>query len=383
VSDVDWELRCSACDEAASAAGLPTVCGRCGEPWLVIYPARQHPRAARDGLVPNGGVLRYRRFLPLLDGEVTCSLGEGGTPLLRVPRLGSALGVDELYVKDESPNPTGSFKARGLMLAITRAAAAGVSAFVLPTAGNAGVAAAAYAARAGIPARVFAPRGTPEAIVRQIQSYGAALELVEGHIGDCGQQAAMHARSSGAFLLSTLREPYRIEGKKTLGYEIAEALGWRLPDVVVYPAGGGTGLIAMWLAFRELLAVGWVSGRLPRLFAVQSTGCAPVVRAWLARQQHCDPWPKPATRAHGLRVPSPLGGRLMLTAIRASRGGAAAVSDRELLDEASRGNRLEGIDFCPEGGATLAGLRELRQHGFVRDGELVVAFNTGGGWLYR
>jgi threonine synthase len=269
------------------------------------------------------------------------------------------------------------------MLAITRAAAAGVSAFVLPTAGNAGVAAAAYAARAGIPARVFAPRGTPEAIVRQIQSYGAALELVEGHIGDCGQQAAMHARSSGAFLLSTLREPYRIEGKKTLGYEIAEALGWRLPDVVVYPAGGGTGLIAMWLAFRELLAVGWVSGRLPRLFAVQSTGCAPVVRAWLARQQHCDPWPKPATRAHGLRVPSPLGGRLMLTAIRASRGGAAAVSDRELLDEASRGNRLEGIDFCPEGGATLAGLRELRQHGFVRDGELVVAFNTGGGWLYR
>jgi threonine synthase len=311
------------------------------------------------------------------------TLGEGGTPLLAVPRLADALRVDRLWVKDEAPNPTSSFKARGLMMAVTRAAAAGAPAFVLPTAGNAGVAAAAYGARAGIPVTVFAPRETPGAIVRQIRVFGAALQLVDGHIGDCGRRAAELSRRSGAFLLSTLREPYRIEGKKTLGYEIAEALEWRLPDVVAYPAGGGTGLIAMWLAFRELLEWGWVEGPLPRLFAVQAEGCAPVVQAWQNGATRCSPWPEPHTAANGLRVPAPLGGALMLRALRESRGGAVAVSDAEVLDQAARANRLEGIDFCPEGGATLAAVKRLHDAGVVHRGEAIVAFNTGGGWLYR
>jgi threonine synthase len=383
MSALDWELRCSACTASSPADGLPTVCGICGEPWLVYYPRRTHPRRARDQLPPHGGLERWRRFLPLRGGERGVTLGEGGTPLLAIPRLADELRVDRLYVKDEAANPTGSFKARGLMMAVTRAAAAGASAFVLPTAGNAGVAAAAYAARAGIPATVFAPGETPPAIIRQIRAFGAELELVDGHIGTCGQRAAEFSRRSGAFLLSTLREPYRIEGKKTLGYEIAEALDWRLPDVVVYPAGGGTGLIAMWLAFRELLESGWVDGALPRLFAVQASGCAPVVRAWESGTDRCSPWLDPHTAANGLRVPNPLGGTLMLRALRDTRGGAVAVADAELLDQAARANRLEGIDFCPEGGASLAAVRELRRGGAIGSDEVIVAFNTGGGWLYR
>jgi threonine synthase len=379
----DWELRCSGCSAPGSPEGLPTVCSGCGEPWLVTYPDRTHPRTVRDQLSAKSSLSRWQRFLPLRAGESGVTLGEGGTPLLPVPRQADALGVDRLWVKDEAPNPTGSFKARGLMMAVTRGAAAGASAFVLPTAGNAGVAAAAYGARAGIPVTVFAPRETPGAIVRQIRFFGAELQLIDGHIGDCGRRAAELSRRSGAFLLSTLREPYRIEGKKTLGYEIAEDLGWRLPDVVVYPAGGGTGLIAMWLAFRELLQWGWVEGPLPRLYAVQAEGCAPVVQAWQSGADRCSPWPDPQTAANGLRVPAPLGGALMLRAIRESRGGAVAVSDAELLDQAARANRLEGIDFCPEGGATLAAIRQLRKCGLVNPSEAIVAFNTGGGWLYR
>lgn len=327
-------------------------------------------------------MLRYGRFLPLRDGEATASLGEGGTPLIRLGRLAHELQVDALWVKDEAPNPTGSFKARGLMLAVTRAAAAGASAFALPTAGNAGVAAAAYAARAGRPVRVFAPISTPATILAQIRAYGGDLEPVDGHIGDCGRLAAGYAERTGAILLSTLREPYRVEGKKTLGYEIAEQLGWVLPDAVVYPAGGGTGLIAMWLAFRELLAAGWARGRLPRLYAVQSAGCAPVVRAVERGADRCEAWTDPRTAASGLRVPNPLGGSLMLRAIRETRGGAVAVSDDRLAHYAKRAAR-EGIDFCPEGGATLAAVADLRARGAIRRDEVIVAFNTGGGWLYR
>jgi threonine synthase len=326
---------------------------------------------------------RWRRFLPLADGESPVTLGEGDTPLLRLERAGRTLGLDSLWLKDESTNPTGSFKARGLAMAVTRAVLGGAEAFVVPTAGNAGVALAAYAARAGRPARIYAPGTTPRTILEQIRWFGGDLELVEGHIGDCGRRALEYARESGAFPMATLREPYRIEGKKTLGLEIARQLGWRLPDAVVYPAGGGTGLIGMWLAFAHLLALGWAESRMPRLYAVQSEGCAPVVRAVAGGAERCEPWPDPWTVAAGLRVPAPLGGALMLRAIRETGGGAVAVSDEVLSRYAVEISRLEGLDLSPEGGATFAAAAELRRRGVLRADDRVVLFNTGAGWLYR
>jgi len=259
----------------------------------------------------------------------------------------------------------------------------GARRLVVPTAGNAGVALAAYAARAGVTARVCAPRGTPPVLLAQIRLFGAELELVDGHIGDCGARARAYAAESGAVDVSTLREPYRIEGKKTLGLELAEQFGWSLPDAIVYPTGGGTGLIGMWKAFAELREAGWVTGRTPRLYSVQSSGCAPVVRAFERGADACDPWPDPQTVASGLRVPGPLGGRLMLRALRETGGGAVAVSDGELEAAARQLQVLEGVDASPEGGAALAGLVALVRRGLVGPGERIVVFNTGAGWLYR
>jgi threonine synthase len=245
------------------------------------------------------------------------------------------------------------------------------------------VALAAYAARAGVTARVYAPRTTPPVLLGQIRLFGAELELVDGHIGDCGARARAYAAETGAVDVSTLREPYRIEGKKTLGLELAEQFGWSLPDVIVYPTGGGTGLIGMWKAFAELRAAGWVTGRTPRLCSVQSSGCAPVVRAFERGADACEPWPDPRTVASGLRVPGPLGGRLMLRALRETDGSAVAVADAELEAAARELQRLEGIDASPEGGAALAGLAALVRAGLVDPGERIVVFNTGAGWLYR
>jgi threonine synthase len=383
MTQLDWQLECSACGTLGEPAGLPTVCPACGQPWLVRYPGRQLSLTDRAEIHRGHGLWRWRRFLPLADGEVPVTLGEGDTPLLRLERAGRLLGFDALWLKDESTNPTGSFKARGLAVAVTRAVLGGARAFVVPTAGNAGVALAAYAARAGLPARIYAPSTTPRTILDQIRWFGGELVLIDGHIGDCGRLALEFARETGAFPMATLREPYRIEGKKTLGLEIARQLGWQLPDAVVYPAGGGTGLIGMWLAFAHLLALGWAVGRMPRLYAVQSEGCAPVVRAVADGAERCEPWPEPWTIASGLRVPAPLGGALMLRAIRESEGGAVAVSD-ELLDRYAREiSRREGLDLSPEGGATLAAAAELRRRGALREDERVVLFNTGAGWLYR
>jgi len=381
---MDWSLECSGCGRRRDAAGLPTVCDACGAPWLVRYARTVTPqsRAALDRGAVGAGMWRYRALLPLVEGEEPVTLGEGATPLLPAPRLGAALGSERLWVKDEAPNPTGSFKARGLSAAVTRAVAAGARDFVLPTAGNAGVAAAAYGARAGARVRVYAPRTTPAPLLGQIAAYGADLRLVDGHIGDCGALARQFASESGAMDLSTLREPYRIEGKKTLGLEIAEQLGWRLPGAIIYPAGGGTGLIGMWKAFLELIAAGWVTGPMPRLFAVQATGCAPVVRAFEAGADHCDTWPSPETVAAGRRVPGPLGGRLMLRALRESGGGAVAVPDAELLDGAGLLAALEGVDACPEGGAAVAAARRLLSGGVLSRTEPLVVFNTGAGVLY-
>jgi threonine synthase len=379
---MDWSLECSGCRQAASADGLRTVCPDCGAPWLVRY-ARTVPRQAREALVARGHAMwRYREFLPLAGGEEPVTLGEGGTPLLRAHRLAERLGVEDLWIKDEAANPTGSFKARGLAAAVTRAVLAGATRFVLPTAGNAGVAAAAYGARAGATVRVYAPKTTPRPLLGQITAYGAELITVDGHIGDCGKLSRAYASETQAFDLSTLREPYRIEGKKTLGLEIAEQLAWRLPGAVIYPTGGGTGLIGMWKVFRELNGAGWVSGPMPRLFSVQSSGCAPVVKAFEAGSSACEPWPDPWTVASGLRVPRPLGGALMLRALRESGGGAVSVTDDELTADADLLASLEGVDACPEGGAAVAAVRRLVERGTIGRDERVVVFNTGAGVLY-
>ncbi len=379
---LDWYLECSECGATRGADGVPSVC-ECGRPWLVRYPDRVHPVTERAELRRRHGMWRYRSFLPLTAGEQPVTLGEGDTPLLHTARLGTELGLPELRVKDEGANPTGSFKARGLSAAITRAIAAGIDRFTLPTAGNAGVAAAAYGARAGAEVRVFAPATTPPAILRQIKLFGGTLVLLKGHIGDCGKASRAWAAESGAMDLSTLREPYRIEGKKTLGLEIALQLGWRLPDAVIYPTGGGTGLIGMWKAFQELKAAGWVEGELPRMFTVQSAGCAPIVQAFEAGLEQAVTWPDPWTIASGLRVPGPLGDRIMLRALRESNGGAISIDDDKLSAAARYGAQLEGIDFAPEGGAAIAAAAALRSLGVLSPEQTVVLFNTGAGWLYR
>jgi threonine synthase len=379
---MDWMLECSACGDRMMPVGLQTVCD-CGQPWLVRYPERRPDPALRPEIATRRGMWRFRPFLPLEEGEEPVTLGEGDTPLLAVPRIAERIGIPRLLVKDEGSNPTGSFKSRGLSAAVSRAAAGGATAFTLPTAGNAGVAAAAYGARAGLPVRVYAPKTTPATLLNQIRSYGADLRLLDGHIGDCGKESRAYAAESGAFDLSTLREPYRIEGKKTLGLELAEQLGWTMPDAIIYPTGGGTGLIGMWKAFRELADAGWVTGKPPRMYTVQADGCAPVVKAFLEGADRCTPWPEPWTVASGLRVPGALGDRLMLKALRESGGGAVAVSDAELTKDAELGTRLEGIDFAPEGGAAISAARALRAKGVLLPEDRVVLFNTGAGWLYR
>ena len=380
----DWQLECPGCAARRTPEGLPTVCPQCGQPWLVRYPDRPPPTLTARAEARRGqGMWRFRVFLPLTAHETPVTLGEGDTPLLQCPVLGRRLGVAHLLVKDEAANPTGSFKSRGLSAAVTRAGLAGASSFVLPTAGNAGVAAAAYGARAGCPVRVYAPRTTPRPILTQIRHFGGDLQLLDGHIGDCGKAARSHAAATGAMDLSTLREPYRIEGKKTLGLEIAMQLGWSLPDAIVYPTGGGTGLIGMWKAFLELRAAGWVTDPLPRMHSVQSTGCAPIVRAFESGSGRAAPWPEPWTLASGLRVPAPLGDQLILRALRESGGSALAVPDQELAHEAGLGAREEGIDFSPEGGAALAAVRHLKERGLISERDRVVVLNTGAGWLYR
>ena len=326
---------------------------------------------------------RFLSFLPVAPDEAPVTLGEGDTPLLRAPRLAAELKLGNIWIKDESTNPTGAFKARGLSAAVTRAVHAGATRFVIPTAGNAGVASAAYAARAGASVRVFAPTTTPHTILSQIVAFGGELILLEGHIGDCGKAARAWAAESGAIDLSTLREPYRIEGKKTLGLEIALQLGWKLPAAIIYPTGGGTGLIGMWKAFHELRDAGWVTDPLPRLYSVQSTGCAPIVRAFEAGHDAAEPWSEPWTIASGLRVPGPIGDKLMLRILRETGGGAVAVEDAAMTELAKVGTREEGVDFSPEGGASIAAALDLQRRGVLAAEEQVILFNTGAGWLYR
>lgn len=328
---------------------------------------------------------RYAGVLPLLDGESPVSLGEGCTPLHELPALAREVGVRRLWIKDEGLNPTASFKARGMSAAVTRARALGAEGLVVPTAGNAGAALAAYAAAARIPARVFAPDSTPRSILETIRALGATLVTVPGHIGDAGKRARAFAAESGYMDVSTLREPYRIEGKKTMGLEIAEQLGWRLPDAVVYPTGGGTGLIGMWKVFGEMREWGWLSADsvLPRMIVAQAEGCAPVVKAFARGDRAAEPWPTPTTHASGLRVPAPIGDRLILRALAESAGDALAVSEDAIRDETAHLSRSSGIDAAPEGGCALAVLRALVRANRLDPDSEVVVFNTGSGASYR
>jgi threonine synthase len=319
---------------------------------------------------------RFRELLPLHPGEEPISLGEGDTPLLPLPRIGAELEV-RLLVKDEGRNPTGSFKDRGLAAAVTRAMHDGAREFVIPSAGNAGAALAAYAARAAVPARIYIPSDTPAGVELRCRAFGAEVTMVDGLITDCGVLAAEDSSRTGAFDLSTLREPYRIEGKKTMALEILEALDWRPPDAVVYPTGGGTGLIGTWKALTELHGLGLIPFPETRLYAVQSEGCAPLVRAWQSGADTADDWPDARTEAWGLRVPRARGDRLILKALAASGGGAVSVSDSEMEQNARELQRREGVNACIEGGAVLAAVRTLRDAGSIREGETVVLFNTG------
>jgi len=326
---------------------------------------------------------RWAELLPVLQEENRISLGEGDAPLLRLPRLGAALGLPNLYLKDESRNPTLTFKARGLSAAISKAVELGIEKVIIPTAGNAGGATAAYAARARVRARVIMPEDSPRANIHECQVSGAEVVLVQGLISDAARLASEQATREGWFDLSTFKEPYRVEGKKVMGYELAETFGWDLPDVIIYPTGGGTGLVGMWKAFEELAALGWLgSSQLPRLVAVQADGCAPVVQALLSGAKACEVWPNAHTIASGLRVPRSFADRKMLRDLRESHGTGAAVSDKSILRAQADLATREGIFAAPEGAATLAALPNLIRTGWLQRDERIVLFNTGSGLKY-
>jgi threonine synthase len=325
---------------------------------------------------------RYRELLPHEDPENEVTLGELNTPLLETPSLGGELGIPRLRVKDEGLLPTGTFKARGAAIGMTRAAELGVETLALPSAGNAGSAWAAYGARAGVRVIVVMPERTPKVIVREAAAYGGEVYTVDGSIADAGAVVKRVCADRGWYDASTLREPYRIEGKKTMGFELAEQLGWRVPDVIVYPTGGGVGLIGMWKAFEELRAIGWLDGKRPRFVAAQAGGCAPIVDAFTKGLDESRPWPDPTTFAAGIRVPKALGDFIVLRALRESEGTALAVSDDEIADAMALAGESEGLLLCPEGGCALAVTRELRGRGWISESDEVVVFNTGTGLKY-
>ena len=337
-------------------------------------------RSSLQGRVPT--LWRYREILPLQDDAHLISLGEGFTPLIEAKTLGREFGLERLWIKDEAQNPTGSFKDRGLSLAVSRAKELGVKKVAIPSAGNAGGSLSAYAARAGIEAHVFMPKDTPAANQIEARQYGAQLTLVDGLINDCGRLIAERKAVEGWFDVSTLKEPYRVEGKKTMGYEIAEQLNWILPDVIVYPTGGGTGLIGMWKAFQEMEQLGWIGSKRPRMVSVQAAGCAPIVKAFTEGKETAKPWPQAKTVASGLRVPQAVADFLMLRALRESNGTALSVSDDEMLAEIPRVGRAEGIFLCPEGAAGVAALRHLIEQKWIKTTDEVVIFNTASGLKY-
>ncbi len=378
-------LECSQCNDRFDPRQVQTFCPKCQAPLL----ARYDLEAAREKLDRDEirhrpwGMWRWRELLPVFDEAFIISLGEGDTPLLPLPNLGRILGLERLYLKDESFNPTGTFKARGLAAAISKAKELGIEKVIIPTAGNAGGAMAAYAARAGLQAHIFMPKDTPLANVQECKIAGAQITLIDGLISEAAGMAGVKARAEGWFDVSTFKEPYRVEGKKVMGYELAEFFNWQLPEVIIYPTGGGTGLVGMWKAFAELQALGWLHDtRKPRLVAVQAEGCAPVVKAFESGAPFCDFWVRAHTLASGLRVPKSFADALILEDLRQSQGTAVAVSDEAILEAQRQLGRVEGIFPAPEGAATVAALWTLLQQGWVRPDERIVLFNTGSGLKY-
>jgi threonine synthase len=356
----------------------------CGAPLLARYDLEQARSWSRDSLRDRPPTMwRYRELLPVFDGEVPVTLGEGFTPLIHARRLGARLGMTRLFIKDEALNPTNSFKARGQAAAMTRARALGATTIALPSAGNAGNAAAAYAARAGLHAQVFLPRDVKRPFVQECALYGADVTLVDGLITDAGRLAAERGAPLGWYDVSTLKEPYRVEGKKTMAFEIAEQMAWTWPDWMVYPTGGGTGMIGMWKAFEEIERIGWVTGaRRPRMVSVQAEGCAPIVRAYERGEETAQPWEAAATIADGLRVPRAIGDFLILRAVRESGGTAVAVGDRAMINGMLELGSSEGIGAAPEGGAALAAIKRLLHDRLIKPDDTVVLFNTGGPLKY-
>jgi threonine synthase len=377
-------LECAMCGQELEADHLWNLCPECNKPLLARYnlAAAQKAISPEDIAGRESNLWRYRELLPVRDPRYALCLGEGFTPLVHASRLGEAVEFPNLLVKDEGLNPTGSFKARGLGVAISRACELGITAISIPSAGNAAGAMSAYAALAGIPAHVFMPRDVPQPFVAECRVLGAEVTLVDGLITDCGRVAAEGVRQCGRFDVSTLKEPYRLEGKKTMGYEIAEQMDWTLPDVIIYPTGGGTGLIGMWKAFDEMERLGWIGSERPRMVTVQADGCAPMVRAFEQGQEFAEPWQGAKTIADGLRVPAAVGDFLILRALRESKGTAVAVTDQEMLDAANLIGRTQGMFVCPEGAAPLAAFLHLRRQGWIGDDETVVLLNTGSGLKY-
>jgi len=374
-------LECPVCGSLYDPRVPQTICAACVSPLLCQYDLAALKRELdRDAFAARPrGIWRWHEMLPVLDPSHQMTLGEGDTPLIKADRLAGALGLRHLYIKDEGRNPTGTFKARGLCMAVAKALELGLRELWMPTAGNAGSALAAYAARAGIQAYVFMPADAPEIYQREVMAYGARLERLPGFLDQVGERAEKQAREQGWFGVATFKEPYRVEGKKTMGLELAEAFKWRLPEVILYPTGGGTGLVGMWKAFRELEALGWLEGPLPKLVAVQPEGCAPVVRALEKGHERISLWRRPRTAAHGLRVPKVFADRLVLKAVRESTGRGVVVSEVEIQEARTELGQVEGLSACLEGAATWAGLKRLVKEGWLPAEARIVLFNTGTG----
>ena len=377
-------LECTVCGAVYPHEQLINVSPCCEKVLYARYDLdRIRSEVDRDRLAERpSSMWQFAELLPVEDPDHIVTLGEGGTPLMRLANLEGRLGVTNLYVKEEGLNPTGTFKARGIAAAISKGLELGAAGFTMPSAGNAAGAAAAYCARAGLSAKVFMPQDAPDSNKKECLVAGSELNLVDGLIGDAGRQAVAVAQEQGLFDLSTLKEPYRAEGKKSMGLELAMQLGWKMPDTIIYPAGGGTGIIGMHKGFLELLELGWIEGRLPRFVAVQAVGCQPIVKAFQEGKPTAEPWPNAATIADGLRVPGPFADYLMLSAIRETGGTALAVADHDMIDAMYELATAEGIFACPEGAATLVGYKRLLDEGFLSRDETVVLFNTGSGYKY-
>ncbi len=374
-------LECPECGELFNHEQLQTICTKCDSPLLCHYDLVDYADSLDKEQIASRprGMWRWHELLPVKNHEFCLTLGEGDTALLPVPRIAAELGIGSVFVKDEGGNPTGTFKARGLAVAVSRAKELGAKALSIPTAGNAGGALAAYAARAEMEAHVFMPADAPLVYQVEVAVHGGELVLVDGLIDEAGRQAALQTAENGWFGISTFKEPYRVEGKKTMGFELAEAFGWELPEVIIYPTGGGTGLVGMWKAFSEMEAMGWIGAGRPRMVCVQPEGCAPVVKSLEEGEPRITPWENAETTAHGIRVPQVYADRLVLSAIRESGGTGIAVTDDEFLQAQAELAQKEGIHTCLEGAATLAGLRRMAAAGEVGPSERVVLFNTGTG----